>query len=52
MSDHPAVIQWHRRVGRFQFRLTVYRHRYFRSADRWVFQPQLTYDRKRGSSDE
>ena len=35
------------RVGRLQIGIRVYTHRNTVSPDRWVFQPELIYDRKR-----
>ena len=47
------VMNWRCRFGRVQVGLRVYRHVYVRGAhmlspppDRWVFQPELIYDRR------
>lgn len=39
-------------IGRLSFGYLAYRHDYWASPDRWVFQPQITYDRGRMSRDK
>ena len=49
-GEHDHSTHWNYRVkaGRVQVQLTVMRHRYPMSPDRWVVQPHLIVDRKNG----
>lgn len=48
-----AVMNWkpfyYKRIvlGRLQLSIRVYRHQYTMAPDRWVFQPELIWDRSK-----
>jgi hypothetical protein len=51
-ESDPGSRSWHWKlwIGRVQLTLHVHRHSGV-LPDRWVFQPQLSYDRKHGGED-
>lgn len=41
----PRTRRWWR-IGRLQLGFRLYIHHYVNAPDRWVFQPEVVYDRK------